>query len=102
MEDASCRGRVTGSCGETMEIQLRIQGETVQEATFVTDGCQFSIICGFLATQLSKGKTVDEVVQIGGDTILMSLKEVPESESHCAYLAAEALHAALHDWVLKG
>lgn len=102
MEDASCRGKVTGTCGESMEIFLKVLGERVEDATFITDGCQFSVVCGYVATQLSKGKTVDEVIQIGGDTILMLFDKLPESETHCAYLAAEALHAAIHDWMLTG
>jgi nitrogen fixation protein NifU and related proteins len=101
MEAASCRGKVTGKCGESMEIGLKIQGEWVEDAAFITDGCQFSVICGYLATQLSKGKTVDEVIQIGGDTILMLFDKLPKSEIHCAYLAAEALHTAIHEWMLK-
>ena len=101
LEGASCHGKITGSCGETMEVYLKIRDERVEDATFVTDGCQFSVICGYLATHFSKGKTVDEAIQIGGDTLLMILGSLPESETHCAYLAAEALHAAIHDWMLK-
>lgn len=101
MPDASCFAKVTGSCGETIEIYLKVDAERVTDASFVTDGCQFSIICGYLATQLAKNKTMDEAAQIGGDTILTAFEQVPENESHCAYLAAEALQAAIHNWMLK-
>lgn len=50
---------------------------------------------------MARGKTIDEAVEIGGDTILMVMEEVPAEDSHCAFLAAEALHAAIHDWMLK-
>lgn len=102
LRGASCRGRVTGACGETMEIYLKIKDDRVEDATFFTDGCQCSVICACLATHLSKGKTVDEAIQIGGDTLLMILNSLPESETHCAFLAAETLHAAIHDWMLTG
>lgn len=101
MKDASCFGKVTGSCGETMEVYLKVDGERIIDATFVTDGCGFSFLCGYLATQLAMGRTMDEAVQIEGDTILMFFKEVPENDSHCAYLAAEALQSAIHNWMVK-
>lgn len=101
MENASCHGKITGSCGETMEVFLRIRGESIEDATFFTDGCLFSMLCGYLAARLATGKNVDDAVQIGGDTLLMSLASVPEGESHCAFLAAEALHAAIHEWMLQ-
>ncbi len=101
MPDASCSGKITGRCGETMEITLDIEGERITDAGFFTDGCGYSILCGSLATQLARGKTIDEAVEIGGDTILMVMEEVPAEDSHCAFLAAEALHAAIHDWMLK-
>ncbi|MGA7874450.1 MAG: iron-sulfur cluster assembly scaffold protein [Desulfoferrobacter sp.] len=101
MPGASCFAKVTGGCGETMEIYLKVDVERITDASFVTDGCHFSILCGYLATQLAKCRTIDEAAQIGGDTILTAFKEVPENESHCAYLAAETLQAAIHDWMLK-
>ena len=100
MKNASCCATITGSCRETMEIYLQVEEERIRDATFYTDGCGFSKICGFVAAHLAKGKTLDEAVQIGGDTILNVFQTcVPESESHCAYLAAEALQAAIHEWM---
>ncbi|MCK8603575.1 iron-sulfur cluster assembly scaffold protein [Desulfoferrobacter suflitae] len=101
MADADCSAKIRGSCGESMEIYLKVDEELITDAGFVADGCLFSIICGYLATQLAKGMTIDEAAQIEGDTILAVFKEVPEGESHCAYLAAETLHAAIHNWMLK-
>jgi nitrogen fixation NifU-like protein len=101
MDDSSCSGQITGSCGETMEIRLKVDGEKIIDADFFTDGCRFSVVCGFIATQFAKGKTMDEAAQVEGDTILMAFDEIPQGENHCAYLAAETLHAAIHDWMLK-
>ena len=80
MPDASCFAKVTGSCGETIEIYLKVDAERVTDASFVTDGCQFSIICGYLATQLAKNKTMDEAIQIGGDTNQYNVVQVQESD----------------------
>lgn len=101
MGDPSCFARITGQCGETMEIYLRVDGEQITDATFFTEGCQFSVLCGAVAALMARGKTIDEAVQIGGDTILGFLKDIPMEESHCAHLAAEALQVAIHDWMLK-
>jgi len=102
MTDASSVGLITGTCGDTMEIYLRIRDEKIQEASFFTDGCGSSVACGSVAAELASGKGIDEAAQIGGDTILDALGGLPEEETHCAYLAAETLQVALHEWMSQG
>ena len=101
MTDASSVGRVTGPCGDTMEIYLQLEGDRIQKASFFTDGCGSSVACGSVAAELATGKEFDEAVLMGGDTILDILKGLPKEECHCAYLAAEALQVAIHEWMLK-
>ena len=101
MANASSVGRLTGSCGDRMEIYLRIKDDRIEEATFFTDGCGSSVACGSMVTELVTGKDLDDAAQIGGDTVLQALRALPEEEQHCAYLAAEALQAAIHEWMLK-
>ena len=101
MTNASCVGRLTGSCGDRMEIYLRIKDDRIEEATFFTDGCGSSVACGSMVTELVTGKDLDDAAQISGDTVLRALGALPEEEQHCAYLAAEALQAAIHEWMLK-
>jgi len=100
LENASCFGRITGRCGETMEIQLRMDGEQITDIGCATDGCEFSAVCVSIAALSAKGKTVDEAVEIDGDSILRRIKDVPEEETHCARLAAETLQDAIHKWLL--
>lgn len=100
MEDATAIGRIKGKCGDSMEIHLKIQDEIIQKASFVTDGCASSVACGSVAVELAGGKSLDEAVLIGGDTILAQLEGLPREETHCAYLAAEALHAAIHNYIV--
>jgi nitrogen fixation protein NifU and related proteins len=92
---------ITGSCGDTMQIFLKFENESVTEATFQTDGCGSSTVCGFLAAELALGKNPDELTKITGDTILEFLGRFPEKERHCAYLAAETLQAALDSYMRK-
>ena len=101
MTNASCVGLITGKCGDSMEIYLRIRNDHIDETSFFTDGCGSSVACGSVAAELATGKEFDEAVLIGGDIILDILKGLPEEENHCAYLAAEALQVAIHEWMLK-
>ena len=101
MTDPSCVARLTGTCGDSMEIYLRIRNDHIEEVNFFTDGCGSSVACGSMAAELASGKGIDEATQIGGDTILDALGGLPEEETHCAYLAAETLQVAIHEWMLK-
>ena len=102
MTNASSVGRMTGKCGDSMEIYLLIRNDHIEEANFFTDGCGSSVACGSMAAELTRGKDLDEAAQIGGDTILEALGGLPKEEAHCAYLAAETLHVALHEWMSRG
>jgi nitrogen fixation NifU-like protein len=101
MEDPDGYGRVTGTCGDTMEIFLRFERDKVKKATFQTDGCGSSTICGSFAAELARGKTPDEVTEITGEAILNVLGGLPEEDRHCAFLAADTLHEALDDYMRK-
>ena len=101
MENPSGYGKITGTCGETMEVYLQIRGERIEQAMFFTDGCESSRRCGSAMAELCTGLSLDEAALIGGDTILMALKDLPRGEVHCAFLAAEALHAAIHYWMVR-
>jgi len=101
MKNPDGHARITGSCGDTMQIFLKFENENVTEATFQTDGCGSSTVCGSFAAELALGKNPDELAKITGDTILELLGRLPEEERHCAYLAAEALQAALDSYMRK-
>jgi nitrogen fixation NifU-like protein len=101
MDNPDAHGRLTGSCGDTMEIFLRFANEKVTEATFLTDGCGPSAVCGSLAAELALGKTADEVATITGETILEVLGGLPQEEQHCAFLAAGTLQEALDHYMKK-
>ena len=92
---------LTGKCGDTMEIFLRFEKERVKEASYMTDGCSSSNLCGSFAAELSLGKTPDELLDVTGETIFNKLGNLPSVEEHCAYLAAETLQEALNDFMIK-
>jgi len=101
MDNADGYGNVTGSCGDTMQIFLKFENEKVKEASFKTDGCGSSAVCGSFAAELSLGKDPDEILDITGEAILKELGGLPEEDSHCAFLSADALQEALNDYMIR-
>ena len=94
-------GRVTGTCGDTMEIFLRFENGRVKEATFQTDGCGSSTVCGSFAAELAHGRSPDKITEITGEMILGILGGMPKEDRHCAFLAAETLQEALDYYMRK-
>ncbi len=95
LDDANGVSAVTGSCGDTIRIFLRIEDDTVRKAGFTTDGCGSSQVCGSMAADLALGKACDTLAEISGEVILEKLGGLPDEDHHCAWLAANALHEAL-------
>jgi nitrogen fixation NifU-like protein len=101
LKDPDGYGCVTGACGDTMQIFLKFENQQVKAASFVTDGCGASTVCGSLAAETALGRTPEQLADVTGETILGILGVFPEEDRHCAYLAAETLHAALDDYMRK-
>lgn len=99
MPDADGFASVTGPCGDTMEIWLKVKEGRVVDATFWTDGCGPTIACGSMVTELVKGKGIAEVLRITQDDILSRLGGLPEEHLHCALLAANTLREAIRDYL---
>lgn len=91
--------RVTGPCGDTMEIWLRVKDGRIRDATFWTDGCGPSLACGSMATEMIIGKRIAEALRFSQEDILNSLGGLPEESLHCALLAANTLKTALRDYI---
>lgn len=92
---------VTGDCGDSMEICLKFKDNIVSQASYSTSGCASSQICGSFAAELAIGKTVEELFDINGQSILEMVGRLPESDMHCATLAAGTLQEALHHFMKK-
>lgn len=92
-------GSVTGPCGDTMEIWLKVKDGKVADATFWTDGCGTTIACGSMVTEMVKSRNVVHALAINQSEILGSLGGLPEDSLHCALLAADTLQAAIRDYL---
>ena len=97
MPDADGFARVTGPCGDTMEVWLEVKNNTIIEINFMTDGCGTSIASGSMMTELAKGKTIIGAIKISQRDILNALGGLPAESEHCALLAANTLKAAFRD-----
>ena len=99
MDNASGFARISGPCGDTMEIWLKVRDATITESTFMTDGCGTTIAAGSMITELAKGKTVIQAQKISQQDVLSALGGLPEESQHCALLAANTLREALKDYL---
>ena len=99
MENADGIAKVTGPCGDTMEIWLKVQNGAIANATFMTDGCGTSIASGSMATELAKGETITEAGKISQQDVLSALGGLPKGSEHCALLAANTLKEAMRDYI---
>jgi len=99
MEDADGFAKVTGPCGDTMEIQLKVRNGTISDIRFMTDGCGTSVASGSIITELAKGKSTREAQRINQRDVLDALGGLPDESQHCALLAANTLKEATRDYL---
>lgn len=97
LDHADGHAEIHGTCGDTMEMWLKVQGVTIVEAGFTTTGCGAMVASGSLITEMAKGKTLDEAQQIESQDILDAFSGLPEENQSCALLAADTLKAAIRD-----
>ena len=101
MTDPDAHSRVRGECGDSMEIYLKFEYDRVKVASYFTDGCASSAICGSFAAELAFGKDPDALTDISGDAVLKEIGRLPKEERHCADLASAAVQEALNDYMKK-
>lgn len=99
MGDADGFGKVTGPCGDTMEIWLRVEGNTVVAASFSTDGCSATLASGSMLTELVRGKSIPQALGISQQYVLDALGGLPGDNRHCALLAVNTLKEAIKDYL---
>ena len=101
IHDADGFARLTGGCGDTMEMYIKIRSDRVEKVGYLTDGCSSSSIAGSFAAELAMGKTFEEVLDLRGTDVLQMIGQFPENEEHCAHLAVRTLQEALNTFLIK-
>ena len=86
---------VLGSCGDTMEMFLRIGGSRIEVVTFGTDGCGPTVACGSMLTKMVQGMTLENEAAVDGADLIIALDGLPAENVHCATLAVETLREAI-------
>ncbi len=102
IEEASGVGTVgNAKCGDIMKVSLRIEDGVILDAKFKTFGCGAAVATSSMATEMVKGKTIEEALKITNKAVMDELGGLPAVKVHCSVLAEEALHAALWDYAQK-
>ena len=100
--DADGVGEVGNArCGDIMKMYLKIDGDTITDVKFKTFGCGAAVATSSMATELVKGKTVQEALEVTNKAVMEALDGLPPVKVHCSLLAEEAIHAALWDYAEK-
>ena len=88
-------------CGDMMTIYLKIKDDRIEDIKFKTFGCGAAIATTSMTTELAKGKTLDEALEITRDKVAEALDGLPPVKMHCSNLATDALHDAIKDYQKK-
>ena len=85
-------------CGDIMKVYLKIEDENIKDVKFETFGCGSAIASSSMATELIKGKPVDEALKLTNKAVAEALDGLPDYKMHCSVLAEEAIQAAIEDY----
>lgn len=102
LENPDGIGRVGNpTCGDMMEIQIKVDNGIIKDIKFKTFGCGAAIATSSMITELAKGKTIEEAMKITKQQVADELGGLPPIKMHCSNLAADALRAAIKDYLSK-
>ncbi|MTI55254.1 MAG: Fe-S cluster assembly scaffold protein NifU [Geosporobacter ferrireducens] len=102
IENADGIGEVgNAKCGDIMKMYLKIEGDVIVDVKFKTFGCGSAIATSSIATEMIKGKTVEEALHLTNRAVVEALDGLPAQKIHCSVLAEQAVKSALLDYARK-
>ncbi len=102
IEDATATGMVgNAKCGDIMKVYLKIEDNIIVDAKFKTFGCGSAIATSSMATEMIKGKTVEEALELTNKAVAEALDGLPPIKMHCSLLAEQAVKAAIKEYYEK-
>ena len=102
IEDANGVGEVGNmKCGDIMKMYMRIENDVIEDVSFKTFGCGAAIATSSMATELVKGKRVDEALKLTNSAVVEALEGLPPVKMHCSVLAEQAIKSALSDYYTR-
>ena len=100
--DADAEGTVGNPvCGDMMTMYIKVKDDRIEDVKFKTFGCGAAIATSSMTTELAKGKTLDEALEISRQDVADALDGLPPVKMHCSNLAADALHEAVKSYKEK-
>lgn len=88
-------------CGDIMHIEIKVEGNVIEDVKFKTFGCAAAIATSSMVTEMVKGRTLEEAERITNRTVAEALDGLPPVKMHCSNLAADALHEAIKDYIKR-
>jgi nitrogen fixation protein NifU and related proteins len=102
MENPDGEGQMTSKvCGDMMRVQLRVENDVITDIKFKTFGCGAAIASSSIATEMVKGKTIEEALHLTNKAVVDELGGLPAAKLHCSMLAEQAIKLALEDYLNK-
>lgn len=99
IKDADAEGTVGNPvCGDMMTMYIKVKDDVIEDIRFKTFGCGAAIATSSMTTELAKGKTLDEAMEISRKDVADALDGLPPVKMHCSNLAADALHEAIKSY----
>ena len=98
LSDADQVSELTGPCGDTMKVYLKLEEGRIKDAKIQVLGCPGAVASAMVAMELAKGRTVEEAMEIKDRDIFRILEELPDQELHCVRLAVKTLEKALKEY----
>ena len=99
IEDANAVGQVgNAKCGDIMKMYMKIENDIIVDVKFKTFGCGAAIATSSMATELVKGKSIDEALKLSNKAVMEALDGLPPVKVHCSVLAEEAISAAIQNY----
>lgn len=100
--DASGSGTVgNAKCGDIMKMDIKVEDNVITDVKFKTFGCAAAVATSSMATEMVKGKTIDEALELTNKAVAEALDGLPPVKMHCSLLAEQAIHAAVDDYKKK-
>ena len=102
IEDADGVGQIGNPvCGDVMRISISVTDDRISDIKFKTFGCGAAVATSSMVTELVMGKTLEEAADISNKAVAEALGGLPPNKMHCSNLAADALHLAIQDYLVK-
>lgn len=102
MDDADGVGEVgNATCGDIMKMYIKVEGDVITDVKFNTFGCGSAIATSSMATEMIKGRTLQEAMELSNKAVVEALDGLPKNKVHCSVLAEEAVLAAIKDYYDK-